>query len=183
MSEVLYRFYDEKDNLLYIGISNSFYSRANQHNKNSEWFHKASYATLEHYDTREEVEEAEKEAIRTEHPIHNKMHSLRNEKPRDHFESFWDITQHHSDEWHSQLYKLTHENYFVMMSNLGYAYTEHVKCWAIRHALREVTGSGGDEIEGIRCMSCERLNQAGFFESGVKNFWLDCGHRIKGEEE
>jgi len=181
MTETLYRFFDDEGNLLYVGISNSFYTRANQHRKNSDWFEKASMVTLEHFEDRDSVEEAEKLAIRNEHPIHNKMHSLRNEKPREHFENFWDVTSQHQDEWHSKINDLALEHYKEAKQQISYLYAEHVKAWAIRSAFREITNSGGDEIEGIRCISCESLNKASFFDSAVSNFWLDAkGHIVGG---
>jgi len=182
MTETLYRFYDEDNRLLYIGISSSFYSRANQHSKNSNWFESASKVLLQHYKTREAVLEAEKLAIKQERPIHNKIHSLTNEKPRSHFDSYWDVTKFHRDEWHQQIRDLATEAFFVAKTEFPYLYAEETKAYAVRAAFRDATNSGGDLIEGIQCLSCERLNAAPFFETLNSRFWLDATGMVKGEK-
>lgn len=72
MNEVLYRFFDEHNNLLYVGISNDWTQRLKQHYKNSDFFTEAAFITLERFETREEVELAEKVAIAQEQPKYNK---------------------------------------------------------------------------------------------------------------
>lgn len=73
----LYRFYDSRGALLYIGITNSPKHRFAQHasNPGNEWWHAAAYHRLHWYDTRQQALRAEYVSIRTEHPIHNKMHN------------------------------------------------------------------------------------------------------------
>lgn len=73
--QALYRFWDKKNTLLYIGISSNFLGRITQHTSTAEWFSQASHVTLEHFDSRREVEKAEKEAIKSELPLHNKTHN------------------------------------------------------------------------------------------------------------
>ena len=69
----LYRVFDGDKNLIYVGISLSFFSRLQQHKKNSVWFDKMSSVTLTQYMTREEALFAEATAINTENPQMNIM--------------------------------------------------------------------------------------------------------------
>jgi predicted GIY-YIG superfamily endonuclease len=181
MTETLYRFYDSDDRLLYVGVSSSFTSRAHAHSKNSQWFEKSVRVTLEHHPTREAVLEAEKFAIKQEDPLHNKIHSVRNEKPRPHFDSFWDVTAFHQDEWHDNLRRLATEAYFAVKDKYPYLYADATKAYAVRAAFRDATNSGGNEIEGLKCESCELLNAATFFETLNSNFWLDAGGMVRAE--
>jgi len=82
---VLYRFWDSSNSLLYIGISKSFGNRFNQHAHMAEWFSKAHSVTIEHYSDRKSVESAEKRAIKTEKPIHNKAYNPDYESAVDHY--------------------------------------------------------------------------------------------------
>lgn len=72
MSESLYRFFDKDNKLLYVGISSNWQQRLKQHYKDSDFHDESSYITLEHYETREAVEQAERIAIETEMPKYNK---------------------------------------------------------------------------------------------------------------
>lgn len=73
----LYRFYDARGVLLYVGITNSPRHRFHQHatNPENEWWHAQVSHRLHWYDTRRQALRAEYVTIRTEHPIHNKMHN------------------------------------------------------------------------------------------------------------
>jgi Nuclease subunit of the excinuclease complex len=84
MSETLYRFYDSDHKLLYVGISCNWQQRLKQHYKDSDFHDEAHYITLEHYNTRLEVEDAEFVAIQTEKPKYNKSYNPDYEKPTDH---------------------------------------------------------------------------------------------------
>lgn len=72
----LYRHYSADEELLYIGISVSALSRLGQHEKHAPWFDLISRVTVEHFETRDEALEAERLAIQTENPTHNKHHKL-----------------------------------------------------------------------------------------------------------
>ena len=67
----LYRHFDERDNLLYVGVSLSTIQRLSQHKNHSHWFNNISKVTIEQFPTREEVLEAERIAIEKEEPLHN----------------------------------------------------------------------------------------------------------------
>ena len=70
-SQNLYRHFDANGVLLYVGISINAVNRLSQHKDVSSWFNDISSVTIEKFNTREEVLEAEKIAIRKENPIHN----------------------------------------------------------------------------------------------------------------
>lgn len=84
--EILYRFFDSNNRLLYVGISNNWTNRLNQHYKNSEFFAQVRSMTFEHFETREAVEEAERNAILTENPIYNKAWNPNWENSQEHFQ-------------------------------------------------------------------------------------------------
>lgn len=74
----VYRFYDARGDLLYVGITNSPRHRFAQHADNPDnawWQYRASHR-ITWYDTRQQALRAEYIAIREERPIHNKMHNL-----------------------------------------------------------------------------------------------------------
>lgn len=72
-AQTLYRFWSN-ETLLYVGISQSFLSRMDQHHAVKEWWPLVTNITLQHYPNRKLVEAAEKTAIQTEHPLHNLVH-------------------------------------------------------------------------------------------------------------
>lgn len=75
--QVLYRFFDNQDQLLYVGISSNFFGRVGQHLDDKHWFHLCAYSTFEHFATRAEVLKAEKRAIKTEAPLFNIVHNTK----------------------------------------------------------------------------------------------------------
>lgn len=68
----LYRHFDKNDNLLYVGISASAIKRLIDHKSQSSWFNKTTKVTIEKFENRGAVIEAENKAILSEHPIYNK---------------------------------------------------------------------------------------------------------------
>lgn len=84
MSEhtMLYRFFDENDTLLYIGISSRGPHRWKEHSRNRPWWHEVTRSTIEHYATRCEAADAETKAITREKPIYNVVHNTRLTKTR-----------------------------------------------------------------------------------------------------
>lgn len=83
--QVLYRFFDIDNNLLYVGISNTWYQRFHDHEKKAGWFSKVASTTFEWYEDRASVEAAELLAIRTENPEFNKANNPNYETTIDHF--------------------------------------------------------------------------------------------------
>jgi predicted GIY-YIG superfamily endonuclease len=104
-TQTLYRFFDSEGRLLYVGISKFFEARLKQHYRNSSWFFESHSVTLEHYETREQVEQAEAKAIRTESPLHNKAGLPGYESPLNHFAKIksWTYSSTQPDEQHKTL--------------------------------------------------------------------------------
>lgn len=70
MSETLYRFWQD-ETLLYVGISSQHVQRMRAHSKSAAWWDRVTHATFEHFASRQEVADAERDAIRLEKPEHN----------------------------------------------------------------------------------------------------------------
>lgn len=70
----LYRFFDERGTLLYVGISASAFKRMASHNRRARWFGKARSVTIEWFRNREEALWAEAKAIFYEYPRYNLTH-------------------------------------------------------------------------------------------------------------
>jgi predicted GIY-YIG superfamily endonuclease len=104
-NQTLYRFFDDKGRLLYVGITDTWYQRFHEHERKSGWFSKVAYSTFEYYETRQAVQEAELLAIRTENPEFNKLHNPAYETTMDHFAKLksWTHTDLIPDQLHLEL--------------------------------------------------------------------------------
>jgi excinuclease UvrABC nuclease subunit len=73
----LYRFFDAKGNLLYVGIAKDPKRRWRQHaiDSSDTWWPDVHRKEVEWHESRAEAEEAEKRAIRTEGPSYNTAHT------------------------------------------------------------------------------------------------------------
>ncbi len=67
----LYRYFDEQDRLLYVGISGYLPTREHGHISKSRWMELAARSAIGRHPTRREALLAEREAIRTELPLFN----------------------------------------------------------------------------------------------------------------
>lgn len=67
----LYRYFDAKDILLYVGISGTLAIRDKSHIAASRWMQLTARSTVEHRETAEDAARAEREAIKSEHPLFN----------------------------------------------------------------------------------------------------------------
>lgn len=67
----LYRAYDARGQLLYVGISSSPFLRFGQHDARAGWTPYAATITLERFTSRLDAEAAELVAIRTDDPVWN----------------------------------------------------------------------------------------------------------------
>lgn len=89
---VLYRFFGFDDSLLYVGITHRLNERLSEHKRAKPWAEVARI-TLEHFDSREAALFAEGEAIRSELPAWNVVHSHRHPQLKSSFsgiaESMW----------------------------------------------------------------------------------------------
>jgi len=71
----LYRYYDDQDRLLYVGITDNLFTRTASHIEASSWMDFAARSTIERYPTRKEAERVEREAIKAEEPLFNSLHN------------------------------------------------------------------------------------------------------------
>jgi hypothetical protein len=71
----LYRHYDARDRLLYVGISLSAVGRLAQHRSDSGWYSDITRVTVERFATRQQALDAEALAIKSERPLHNIVHA------------------------------------------------------------------------------------------------------------
>lgn len=71
----LYRHFDKDGNLLYVGISISYFVRLSQHKNGSFWFSDIATSTIEKFNSRHDAEKAEIFAISSEHPLHNVVYN------------------------------------------------------------------------------------------------------------
>lgn len=71
----LYRHYDARGKLLYIGISLSAVQRLKQHVGDKEWASEIASVKIEQHDTRDAALKAEAEAIKAERPRWNVKHN------------------------------------------------------------------------------------------------------------
>jgi predicted GIY-YIG superfamily endonuclease len=72
---ILYRYFNDNNDLLYIGITKVFGSRLQQHLSKSRWFLEATKVTLEHFESRPIALMAEESAIKSEKPLFNTVHN------------------------------------------------------------------------------------------------------------
>ena len=70
MTTILYRFYDENENLLYVGITDDFRARCYKH-KLTYWWPLVHSSFLEEFESRVDAAAAEVHAIRSELPVYN----------------------------------------------------------------------------------------------------------------
>lgn len=71
VTTTLYRAYDDRDRLLYVGISDGEFIRLAQHAASAPWTVHAVKITLERHTMRADAEEAERVAILGEDPVWN----------------------------------------------------------------------------------------------------------------
>jgi predicted GIY-YIG superfamily endonuclease len=71
----LYRFWSRDGVLLYIGITSDAFTRFKAHSRSKDWFLEVHSATLDHFESRDELAEAEIAAIKREKPLYNVAHN------------------------------------------------------------------------------------------------------------
>jgi hypothetical protein len=71
----LYRYFDAKAILLYVGISGDLAVRDRSHISRSKWMQLTAHSIVERRKTLERVKMAERIAIETEHPVFNVAHN------------------------------------------------------------------------------------------------------------
>lgn len=71
----LYRFFDQHDRLLYVGISAAWWARWQSHKGDKPWWLEVHKSILEHYDDKKDAQDAEVRAIKEERPVYNIQHN------------------------------------------------------------------------------------------------------------
>lgn len=71
MSAAVYRFYDEADTLLYVGMTTKFANRLRQHTYSTDWKEDIKYITVDWHQDADQALVAEQMAIIEEKPLHN----------------------------------------------------------------------------------------------------------------
>jgi transcriptional regulator with XRE-family HTH domain len=71
----LYRHFDAAGRLLYVGVALGPVARLQQHASQSSWVRDIARMTIERFPTRTAAEQAERDAIRVEQPVHNVAHA------------------------------------------------------------------------------------------------------------
>lgn len=82
VSHYLYRLYDANEQLLYVGISKSAIHRLHEHLTTQPWAEQIVTQKVQRFNSRQELEEAEKAAIKAENPKHNITHNGKRPKGR-----------------------------------------------------------------------------------------------------
>lgn len=70
--QFVYRLYDQQDRLLYVGVTGNLKTRMQGHRRDKKWWADVARTVSQCFDTREEAESAEAEAIVCEGPLHNR---------------------------------------------------------------------------------------------------------------
>lgn len=83
MNTILYRYFDSKDQLLYVGITGHQLKRQSQHRRSSKWFDQIASAKFQHFASRAEASAAEVRAIQEEKPLFNHQHVKNAKDPTD----------------------------------------------------------------------------------------------------
>lgn len=165
--QALYRFWDKNNTLLYIGISNNFLGRITQHTSTAEWFPQASYVTLEHFDSRLEVEQAEKNAIKSELPLYNKTHNP--------------IYESHLKHWRKIKYgskKVENPTQHSLLYSLQQEYRDtHTMAQATLLALQEINAYWG----GIECEFCKQINANRQYGNIGKSYFQKVYDEVRGD--
>lgn len=151
--ETLYRLFDHTNQLLYVGISSKWYERLHAHQKNQPWWGEVATVRLQRYETRDMLVDAEKVAIKTERPLHNKQHSFSFEGNQEHFDKlkfyiYFDVPV---DEQHKQLIGYARDLYrhSVFYQLRG---KKSVDVASILHS------AFVDMPEALACVNCEALS-------------------------
>lgn len=74
-THVLYRFYNSRDELLYVGITSNPMTRFRAHQSDKSWWPEVATINVENYASRRELLAAERAAIKAEHPRYNTTHN------------------------------------------------------------------------------------------------------------
>lgn len=68
---ILYRWWDNRGRLLYVGKSTSLFRRISDHRRGSAFFAEAEVMTIQRLESAQGLADAERQAIRAENPVYN----------------------------------------------------------------------------------------------------------------
>ena len=166
VEQTLYRFYNENDELIYVGITNTWYQRFHQHEKKSGWFSEAVKVTFEKYPDRESVELAESYIIKLEKPKYNKSQNPDYETASSHAQKIkqW-VFENDIDLQHEPLVEyinLAREKFGWKRKSAKYA----ALIWfpAYSKAKNEI---------GFECRNCESYMHHTVYENGAKEAYAE----------
>jgi hypothetical protein len=71
----LYRYFDDKNRLLYIGITDNLFSREQGHIRSSHWMQLVASSTVQRHPDREDALVSERKAIEAERPLFNRQYN------------------------------------------------------------------------------------------------------------
>lgn len=71
----LYRFYDDQNRLLYVGITGNPKARWHAHARDKDWWPQVARKTVEWFETRKSAERVEKVEVQEERPTYNLQHN------------------------------------------------------------------------------------------------------------
>lgn len=74
-THTLYRFYDAKNVLLYVGLTSDLGTRWKSHANGKSWWSDVAHMTVQRFSSRDELRQAEIEAIQSEKPLYNIQHA------------------------------------------------------------------------------------------------------------
>jgi len=154
----LYRYFDFKGQLLYVGITKNQFNRASQHSKDSPWFSEIMSARFEHLETREAALKAESNAIATELPKFNKAGPVLSEVLLDHLLKI--VSECLEDEWHKSM-SLKISNRMLVINEFSTA-SEVTKLGFSLAASFVWNTDGTQRIIG--CAACEQLANSKWFD-------------------
>lgn len=121
--QALYRFFDRKGQLLYIGITNDPPRRLGEHQGGKDWWEQVAGITVEWHDNREDALAAEARAIHIENPLHN-VQRPRSSAARK------TVTRQQQIVWHCDYCELPIENGAGYLTFSAKAANEHRRTYA-----------------------------------------------------
>jgi predicted GIY-YIG superfamily endonuclease len=143
-NQTLYRFYNQANELLYVGITNNPFNRFSGHSKDKEWFKEISHSTFEHYPNRLLVDKAETAAIKLEKPKYNKAKTDGWERSPDHMRKLRLLKELPK---HEMLYGII----FTNAAALGFGKNIETDCWNVINSIRHA------KTLGHKCSICDQI--------------------------
>lgn len=148
----LYRAFNNRGELLYVGISDHFLTRLHQHQSSSKWLRLAEKVTLEHFATRQQAEESEVLAIHNEKPLFNKKD---NEDWHNSSRHLLNILRY--EDLHHKTVVDAHTKIVEALKSFEHGASDIATyCYAFQSAIQLVYADEAEELD-IPCVSCEKL--------------------------